>query len=264
MLPEKSRRMAEKLKIGLASDLHLDFGAIRPEFFEWRGDVLLLAGDVGEEDRIRKPSYRATFWDKVVQMAPTIYYIVGNHEYYNSEWDTAEDHLLEFLEDYPSITLLHNEAVDLTDDVVLWAGTMWTNLADNPVAEYEAAMRMNDYRMIRIAGAQYRPLTTAMTSRENKVALAELQQALKDQPDKEFFVMTHHCPTFYGGWKGSLDPAYANDLKLDAYPQVKNWVHGHMHDKKDYEYVQCHVRSNPMGYPGEPTHDNYEVLTIEL
>lgn len=65
---------------------------------------------------------------------------------------------------------------------------------------------------------------------------------------------THHAPSprslphNYG--QGILSAAYASNLDLlVANPQVKLWIHGHIHAQHDYYIGNTRVVCNPRGYP---------------
>ena len=239
---------------GLASDLHMDFAAMNPEFFDWRGDVLLLAGDLAEEDRLRK---MISFWDQVQHMAKEVYVISGNHEFYGSELDTADQHLSEFLEAYPNITALRNDCVE-THGVMLFGSTMWADFEKaKPTVMWDARQRMNDYRCIRVEKNGYRKLTPDMTLIEHQKALMALRNALEQHPDKPFVVMTHHAPSFQSIRRDyvadALNGAYASDLEnfIIENRQIQAWVHGHIHTRKAYDIEGCMVMVNARGYPSE-------------
>ena len=243
---------------GLASDLHLDFAAMNPEFFEWRGDVLLLAGDLAEEDTLRK---KTDFWDQVQHMAKEVYVISGNHEYYGSEIDTADRHLSEFLKAYPNIRLLQDECVE-THGVMLFGGTLWADFeGGKPTVMWVMRQRMNDYHRIRVANKGYSKLTPEQTMRKHRDSLEALQAALQQYPDKPFLVMTHHAPSFESIRRDyanhELNGAYATNLEqlIINNRQIQAWVHGHIHTHKSYDVEGCMVIVNARGYPGErPNH----------
>lgn len=248
-------------KFGLASDLHLDFGNINPEFFDWRGDYLLLAGDIAEDDHFTSLIF-TDFWDKVSQMASKVFIVCGNHEFYSSELDEAKNHIREFLDkNYPNIYLLNNTTVALADDLVLFGGTMWTNYNNNPLSMWEAQQNMNDFNYIRLKNKNYRKINPHDIVHEHMLTKNALQKALTDYPNSHFIVMTHHAPSHQ-----SIHPLYRNYGLNDAYcnqfdqwisqeKQIINWVHGHVHSFFDYTIDQCQILCNPRGYPQErPQH----------
>jgi len=263
-------RTPRTYKFGLASDLHMDFEFLNGEFFDWRGDVLLLAGDLAEEDFLRSLKC-VTFWERVNKMAPVVLCNLGNHEFYRSEIDTALTHLREYVRNYaPNVTFLENETYEL-DGLVVFGATYWTNFDNDPVAEFGASRVMNDYRQIRVAGSGYRPLRTVETKGMNMRSRHCLERTLeKNLPT---VVMTHHAPSLL-----SAHPNYKDDYEMNLCycnrdeelilnnPNIKAWVHGHTHWKWDYELGTSRILCNARGYPGErPAHlPAYEPFTFQV
>lgn len=243
------------MKIGVASDLHLDFADMNPEFYAWRGDLLLLAGDLGEEDYLRK--HCAEFFDKVSKMATEVLVISGNHEYYGSEIDTADDHVDVFLEQWKNIIPLRNE-VRSFGEVDVFGATMWTDFHGSPLAEITAAREMNDFRKIRIKQYAYRKINPRDIVHRHQRAKNKLLDFLDAPSSGIKLVMTHHAPSMqsipprYRQYH-ELNKAYCNRFEnmIESYPELSYWVHGHTHDYFRYNIGQTEVLCNPRGYPGE-------------
>lgn len=256
------------ITFGLASDLHLDFAPVHQEFFEWRGDVLLLAGDIAEDDNLRKMD---DFWSRVADMAAEVYMVCGNHEFYRSEIDVASEHIREYLSKYPNIRLLENEVVK-TNGVNLFGATLWTDFDNSdPFSVMDAQAMLSDYRQIRFKKNGYRRIHPADIYNLHKQSLDKLRSSIMSS-DGATVVMTHHGPSFqsidakYVG--DSLNGAYVTELDefiLDS-PQIKAWVHGHVHTYKDYQIGECRVMVNSRGYPGERNagYGNYHVKQFRL
>lgn len=259
------------MKLGIASDLHLSFGEMNPEFFDWRGDVLLLAGDLDEDDFLRKHCRK--FFDQVSEMATWVLIIAGNHEFYRSELDTTEGHLRKFLEEWSNIILLKNEVFRVAH-VDIFGGTMWTDYHGSPIAEWHAQANLNDFKKIRIKGKAYRKIIPRDILVEyQKCYNALLDFLYNDEDGRTKVVMTHHAPSMQ-----SVPPRYRNDYELNkAYcnhferlieenPRISTWVHGHTHDFFQYKIGETDVFCNPRGYPGErPAHlPPYQPVSFEL
>jgi Icc-related predicted phosphoesterase len=82
-----------------------------------------------------------------------------------------------------------------------------------------------------------------------------IEEKVKNNPDKPIVVITHMAPTFESvNWKfkgeQTTNGAYCSDLSdliLDN-PNIKTWVHGHVHDPVDYMVGSTRVLCNPRGY----------------
>ena len=105
---------------------------------------------------------------------------------------------------------------------------------------------MHDYRKINYNG---RPLTVNDTLGEHEKAISAIGMPYP----KAKIVITHHAPS-----RKSIDTQYVGDPLNAAYVSnleslmhdVKLWIHGHIHEEKDYYIGNTRVISNPRGYVG--------------
>jgi Icc-related predicted phosphoesterase len=81
-------------------------------------------------------------------------------------------------------------------------------------------------------------------------------------------VVSHHAPTFFSVPEEFKHDSFGNGLYcsdlsefiLDS-PQIKKWIHGHIHDTIQYPVGDdCEVLANPRGYMGLETLPNRFVL----
>ncbi len=96
----------------------------------------------------------------------------------------------------------------------------------------------------------------------------DLKFIVQEKPD---IVITHHAPSFKSvhpkfHHTGYLNFYFYSDLDqciLDN-PNIRLWVHAHMHDPVNYTIGNCQVVSNPLGYPRETYKaiNDYQVLVI--
>ncbi len=245
------------MRVSLVSDLHLEFCPISLP----AGETLLLAGDIMTAKQLSHPETLMEFiqfFSEVSSGYKQVYYIMGNHEHYHHRFENTLEKLRSFLEQWPNVRLLNNETVALTEKVNLFGGTLWTNYNnEDPNAMLVARQCMNDHRCIGYQTTRKFQPQDALAEHYN--TRFELEKALAASPDKEFMVMTHHCPTFK-----SISPKYGNDplnhafsSELSAFildnPRIKWWVHGHTHDSFDYMVGDCRVMCNPRGYTRSQT-----------
>ena len=259
------------MKLGLASDLHLSFGPMNPEFFDWRGDVLFIAGDLDEEDWLRK--HGTDFFNKVSKMADHVVIILGNHEHYRSELDVSYWHLKEWLsKQWGNIHLLEN-SVWVLDHIEVFAATMWTDYHGSPLAELHAQQMLNDFKYIRVAGKGFKKILPRDILREHMLAKNELLNFLEEDTGRIKLVMTHHAPSMRSvpnrfRHDRELNMAYCNafDRLIEENPKIHCWMHGRTHDYFDYIIGQTRILCNSRGYPGErPAHlPPYQPVTFFL
>ena len=152
--------------------------------------------------------------------------------------------------------------VPLTDKTVLFGATMWTNMKNrDPFVLITAKRGMNDFCGCILkatdvnAMRRYTPEDSVLEFEKTQEVLKD---ALKQHPDKNFLVMTHHTPSYL-----SIHPKYGDDLLNYAYttdlsnlildnPRIKHYVHGHTHDSFDYMIGDCRIMCNPRGYTNNP------------
>jgi Icc-related predicted phosphoesterase len=271
------------MNISLVSDLHLD---ISKHLELPGGDVLIIAGDACEARELVKEHHSTKvlpytggsfpcydFFEFECAKYKKVFYVMGNHEHYHGKfWKTKNE--LERV--FPSnITILENQCEEY--EVVLFVGaTLWTDMnKSDPLTLTSMATYMNDYRLITYHYPQYnayhkmRPLDTVKMHYESK---RYIEETVKSHTDKPVVVVTHMAPTFMSvNEKFKHDPvsngAYCSDLSeliLDN-PNIKFWVHGHVHDPVDYMVGDTRVLCNPRGYlPWEDGNGFDPAFTFEV
>ena len=255
------------MKINLVSDLHINVRDIELP----GGDVLIIAGDCMEAGHLRlaenagKNVFMADRYRRFASEEMTKYrkvvYIMGNHEHYHNTFETTYKWISKILPD--NVHFLDNDNVQI-DDVYFWGGTMWTDMHRRcPITTTQVGMMMNDFHLIRYEDSKRvnnywtNKFTPYCAIQENTFAVQQLSNFLADHRDDKVVVVSHHAPTpqsvnekyrseYYlnGGYHNHLQ-----DLIMDN-PQIKAWVHGHMHDPVDYMVGETRVLCNPRGYAG--------------
>lgn len=232
------------MKIKYCSDLHLEMNELNPELFKNTDDssVLILAGD------IMSANYPNTdFLSLVNAEYPKVFYVFGNHEHYQSNYDSNHIKMINTLEKYPNITLLNNECIEY-NGWGFYGGTLWTNFnKQDPLVLYEAKYVMNDYKWIHTNLGKFTP---SMVMMEFNMFL----ENIKKLPAKNTVVISHHLPSYscidneYAGSK--YNHYYASDLDniIIDNPNIKYWFYGHTHQRKTFMIDQCMMLCNAYGY----------------
>lgn len=260
------------MKISYMSDLHLEFGDLELP----GGDILVLAGDVAEVKNIEqtydpafaslgdditrygRPDRARRFFVEECAKYRQVFYVMGNHEHYHAEFLSTEQRLRAVMPD--NVRLM--ELDDVTIDGVRFLGcSLWTDL-NNDDPSTAAALRgiMNDYRVVKYHNpannAWYR-LTPDITRGVHRASVNWLKDRLREQPNTPTVVVTHHAPSFQSIHRDYvheklMNGGYASNLEnliLDN-PQIRTWIHGHIHQRQDYLIGRCRVVANPRGYQG--------------
>ena len=238
--------------VQFVSDLHLDVSG----YMDLPGgDVLILAGDICEAKALRQEFHQTKLLDRepgafpcydffyhVLPKYKKVFMVMGNHEHYHGKfWKTKAE--LESL--IPSNVTLLEDQYEEYEGVIFVGSTLWTDMNKNdPLTLASMKSYMNDYKVITYQYPQYnayhkmRPEDTVIMHRASK---RFIEQTVKANSDKPVVVITHMGPTHMSiNEKYKHDPisngAYVSDLSdliLD-HPQIKFWIHGHVHDPVDY------------------------------
>jgi Icc-related predicted phosphoesterase len=241
------------MKIWIMSDLHVDACdydvAPTPE----GAQAVVVAGDV-----CSKLVKRALPWvaaNVACRGLPTIY-VPGNHEFYTENISTELLKAREAAREAGVLLLAEGETA-VVDGVCFIGGTLWTDytihgVANAPWAELDAMRYMSDHRVIRV-GSQYRRWTTSDAAATHRRQKAAIEKALAANADKPAVVVTHHAPHLNSlreqAPRDLLDGAYASDLSgLMTRFRPRLWIHGHVHEHKDYRVEDTRIVANPRGY----------------
>jgi Icc-related predicted phosphoesterase len=274
------------MKLQIVSDLHLEFNKYI-EINNAGADILLLAGDICLAEHLyRNPRYITKedgtvvdtkgmpnngfyakdaenylrFFEHVSNQFDTVLYIVGNHEHYSGRWNDTVARLRTALEPYSNIFIMDDTWMNING--IRFIGTsLWTDLNKaDPLTVVSMKDMMNDYKAITINNSGvYHKLRPIDTVEAHYRAVEFIKQGLKDY-NGPAVVLGHHAPS-----RNSIHPRYQNqgmmnhafytslDHIMVDHPNIKLWIHGHVHDAFDYMIGQTRVICNPHGYPGEYT-----------
>ena len=253
----------ELRRLRIFSDLHL-------EFVDWipppaAADAIVLAGDIAV-------GVQGIQWARRQFPDTPVVYVPGNHEFYGARLPDA-------------LAELRTEAQRLGvhfldgDECILGGArflgtTLWTDYElygsapeDLERAMADAAIEMNDFRMIQWAGGE--PLEPALVRDMHLTGVAWLAERLAEPFGGPTVVVTHHLPhrrCIHPKYEGTrFNPCFASDLDHLVRAPVALWVHGHTHESIDFLVNGTRVVCNPRGYlPHEPNPSFDPVGAIEL
>lgn len=247
--------MAQKLRIGLISDLHVKhwinrfqdaerviLGRIVNSIDEQSGvDVLVNCGDT------ESPSIDAALENEMVSRGALYRHVSGNHDYYfkkNVNLDSMYSEV--FSEEIKERSFVF--------------GTLWTNFNDEVQSFVAAQQWINDFRLIENKGRKF--------SDSDSVNLFDRTKKFIETAKRDV-VCTH-----FGCHPLSIHPRYDGDALNNYFVpnmtetmkkcKVKLWLHGHVHDAFDY-VTESGVRvvTNPLGYPRE-AYDKIEDYSVKI
>jgi len=254
------------MKIRVLSDLHVDVNDLYPKGKSLQlkdNDVFtIVAGDTAGSPEI------AIDWiQKNVQKGLVI---SGNHIVYSGDKRPIQDLKQKMAQAFPKeapITYLDQMTGVISKEIdgILFVGTtLYTDYALSPNILVESAMRyadsrshgMNDFRLgYTKAQNEIRPIIPPDYRRWFIESKKEMTRIIEANPNKEVVVVTHHCPSgkcCTNDW-GLLNPSYASNLEdfIEEHPNIKLWISGHIHQRKNFKIGNCLVLMNPRGYEFE-------------
>lgn len=240
--------MINKIKVRYFSDLHLEF--IKPnkmrDFIEkiqpGVNEICILSGDIGNP---YEKNYDI-FMNYMSQNFKKIFYITGNHEYYNKTKTIYETNknVKQYIQQFNNISFLNN-SYEIYNGYCFIGTTLWSKIT-NP--EYE----IND--MYCIPNFDYNKY-----NKLNASSINFLEETLRN--NENCIVITHHVPSEslidikykskeyspYNQW------FYCNlDNLIDINKnKIKYWIYGHTHTPSNVIINNIPFLCNPIGYPEE-------------
>lgn len=258
------------MKIAYASDLHVEFDGHKVPSCP-PVDVLILAGDISSKGRGLQWAY-----DTYRDAAQHILVVYGNHDFWGLEFHKALAEARALARGLPNVFFLEDEIVCI-NGVWFIGSTLWTDykLSSNPYLTMayagDAHTGMKDHRRIKFkkngAYGRFRPEEIVQINAKSAgYIFDQIKQARA--LNMPVVVVTHHGPTelslddYYAG--SPLNPCYVNTygnrFANGEGPDV--WIHGHIHDDKDYTIGRTRVLCNPIGYPGQIRGSGIRVLEL--
>lgn len=274
------------MKVGFASDLHLEFGGCD---LVGEADVLILAGDTFVVDDIKRLPFNSNsdvgfseklgnslgyfkFLEDISGRFERTYIILGNHEHYHGKFHETYEILKHNVESsFQNIWVLENGCVRLDKHTKLLAATMWTNMnnLDYNIMDISGCW-MNDYKkVVYKEDSNYRRLKPKDTVNQHIETIRFFERELNK--DGNFIIATHHAPSMIStepklraGYGKEILYAYGSNLEnfIVEHPRITHWIHGHVHNQLDYFVDGCRVLCNPRGYYGHEHHEVEHKLTI--
>jgi hypothetical protein len=184
-----------------------------------------------------------------------IVYVPGNHCFWKTALHKEKDRARVAAAELGIHLLMEGESVVLHGTRFVGA-TLWTDyrVSGMPhLAKLAGEGSMNDFRRIR-AGDGDRRLKSFMLEVEHGDHLRRIEDVLATPFDGKTVVVTHHAPHPFSlrnrEVTEALDASYASDLSRIFHSDVAPalWIHGHIHQSRDYVVGGTRILANPHGY----------------
>jgi len=235
------------MKLQYCSDLHLEFwenkAFLRKHPIKPMADILILAGDIFPFALIDKCK---NFFDLVSEQFKLVYWVPGNHEYYQADINQRTGVLQEQIR--ANVFLVNNIAIQ-QDDVRLIFSTLWSKIS--PVNELQIEQRLSDFKLISNNGLRF---TAQDFNQLHTNSLAFIENEVNNKKEGITVVVTHHVPTFFQypeKFKGSLiSEGFATELfTLIESSNVDYWIYGHHHcNVPEFSIGNTRLITNQLGY----------------
>lgn len=236
------------MKVIYFSDLHLEF--IKPNKIEefiskipsGINEICILAGDIGNPYQTNYDIFMKFISKNFLK----IFYIAGNHEYYNKTKmiEETNEFMEKYFQQFDNISFLNNN-YEIYDNYCFIGTTLWSKII-NPNFEINDIYNIPNFDYI-----QY--------NRLNMLSVDFLQDAL--QKNNNCIVITHHVPS-----SSLIDIKYKtpqmlpynqwfycdmHDLFETNENKIKYWIYGHTHTQSNVIINEIPFLCNPIGYPNE-------------
>jgi predicted MPP superfamily phosphohydrolase len=292
------------IKIQFVSDIHLETHYhtskdIFQKILKPSASYLALCGDIGFPGaQLYEP-----FLKYCSENFKHVFYIAGNHEFYNDtkaikylktkqfiEKSVSEDELRrisakfpretpydrvktirEICQKYHNIHFLDKETFQIPNTNIIVVGcTLWSKLGMNPFM----LPQFNDFqRICEDKDTLLRPKTYDDWNEEHVEFLGNTLKRVQDESsDSKIIVLTHHCPTYdiiiekyLVDDPDNMNSFFANkDLVSPFGKNVKAWICGHTHGCNQIKVGETIVATNTFGYEWETIDGFKPDATIEF
>lgn len=254
------------LKISILSDTHLEFDKTVVLKNQERSDVLVLAGDIGSG----LCSTTFEFIKDCCSKYDDVVYILGNHEFYEFDIIDVVDAWGDISRNIPNLHFLYNKTVDIKG-VRFIGSTLYSDTVNNltiPESIYISKMNstgrkeLNDFNYIYYNGEK---LNLNIYNDQYLKCLKFITDEINKDFDGKKVLVTHYATMMKSisdeFLNSPIRPFFTTDLSnLIVYSDLDLVIHGHHHNKSDYDFFGKRVVCNPYGYGQKGENDILQVI----
>ena len=247
------------MKLRIMSDLHGEFSIFDvPVMEDEDKQILILAGDIGVAQNGQRQNTIIEFLEEMSKRFHKVIYVLGNHEYYNSDYTKVLPKLYEEIDHLSNVVILHDSFVRINDTIFV-GSTLWTDLMDgDKLIMSEAKRCMNDYFLIKDNRTGYRRLEPKTTVEEHQKSKEYIFHIASENRDTKVVVISHHAPSYgsvaiqyrSSSFDNIMNYNFFSDLDdlIEMNDNIVLYTHGHTHTSFDYNIGKTRVICNPRGY----------------
>lgn len=252
------------MKIRVYSDVHQEVKTHFniPQFHIAKMDnehqqVLVLAGDYISLRDLKHDDFVQDIRSLSERFMHVIY-VFGNHEYYNGkiggDYDKKNIDSIQGIAHNISVLSRHTPSV-VIEEFKFVGATLWTDFDGKETHFFDVKNTSNDFKYIKSAHSGFSKYKPKNWLYEHISDIQWIKKEVDNSKDMPVIVVTHHSP-----YSKAVDPVddpqniyskfYTSDQDgfIKANPNIKMWIHGHIHHPFDYRLGQTRIFSNPMDY----------------
>lgn len=242
------------MKVSIVSDIHLEFSKDVFLNNDENSDLLILAGDIGSGISPETDSFILN----CCKMYKDVIFVLGNHEFYGFDINDVVAHWVDFSSRLTNLHFLNNSSCEV-DGIKFIGSTLFSDTVNDltiPESLYVNKIKhsfkkeINDFNSIYLNGSK---ITVDEYNDEYVKSINYITDEINKETDFKKVLITHYAtmmPSIGDEFVGSPSrPFFTTDLSnLICNSDLDLVVHGHLHNKSDYEYFGKRVICHPYGY----------------
>jgi predicted phosphohydrolase len=235
------------MKIQYCSDLHLEF----PENKEYllknpidpQADILILAGDIMPFATMDR---HQDFLDYISERFKLIYWLPGNHEYYQSDINIRSGILNEKIRE--NVFLVNNCTKEVSGIYLIFS-TLWSHIS--PEQQFSIQRGMSDFKIIK---DHDRLFNTEHYNLLHQQSLQFIKEAVVKLKNEKKVVVTHHVPTSLNYPQQYVNSPINDGFRTNLTDYIEKsgvsyWLYGHHHcNIGDFQIGTTQLLTNQLGY----------------
>jgi predicted phosphohydrolase len=250
-----------EIKIQYCSDLHLEFPENK-KFLEQHpieplGEVLLLAGDILPFSMHKKET---AFIDYAADNFEAVYWIPGNHEYYQWDAEKIADPLFEKVRG--NVWIVNNQTIPYKH-VNLICSTLWSKIS--PLHALDIQRIVSDFAAIQWRGKRF---TTREFNQLHGSCMSFLQHAVQENAGEKNIIVTHYVPSLYNYPKHYSNSPINEAFAVELFDFIEDsnsvyWLYGHHHrNTASFKIGNTTMLTNQLGYVLQNEHQLFNPAAI--
>jgi len=259
----------------IASDLHIEY--LSPHKIDFSdlltpvAPYLILAGDIGSPFNTNF----VAFIKWVSQHFNSVFYIAGNHEYWNPDsfitnpYSVSDINIIirTICSVYSNVHFLNNDTFLLTindQNYSIIGTTLWSPISSN---SYSICSTLPDYQRIFVNKNKLLSPSISSSWFYHNLQWLTTQLIISQTINSIPIVITHNVPsidTRTTKYKNSvIDEVFRIDLSSFLnHHNIKVWICGHTHTNFDFVTFNTRLISNQCGYQKSKTYSTGKVITF--